>query len=154
MKGVYCLQICVRKNTRVKTGALGILRFPAGRYLYVGSAQNNLEKRLQRHLSKRKRIHWHIDYLLAGRNAKVERAFYREAEKDQECKTAVMLSRTEGAVEGFGSSDCKCVSHLFRLRPRTEGQGPVGGWQMTDLLRRSASRTLRKRLRCEKASDK
>jgi Uri superfamily endonuclease len=116
MKGIYCLQICVRKSTRVKTGALGILRFPAGRYVYVGSAQNNLEKRLQRHLSARKKIHWHVDYLLADRNAKVEKIFYRKAGKDQECKTAAALSRTEGAVEGFGSSDCRCVSHLFRLK--------------------------------------
>ncbi len=121
MKGVYCLQICVRKNIRVKTGALGIIHFPAGRYLYTGSAQNNLEKRIQRHLSTRKRIHWHIDYLLVNRNAKVEKIFYREAEKDQECKTAAVLSRTEGAVKGFGSSDCRCVSHLFHLRPQTAG---------------------------------
>jgi Uri superfamily endonuclease len=127
MKGVYCLQIRVRKSVRVKTGALGILRFPAGRYLYVGSAQNSLEKRIQRHLSARKKIRWHVDYLLASRNAKVEKIFYRKAGKDQECKTAAALSRKEEAVEGFGSSDCRCVSHLFRLKSQAADVFYSGG---------------------------
>ncbi|UCF80373.1 MAG: GIY-YIG nuclease family protein [Acidobacteriota bacterium] len=127
MKGVYCLQICVRKSTRVKTGALGILRFPAGRYIYVGSAQNGLEKRLQRHLSARKTLHWHVDYLLASRNAKVERIFYLKAGKDEECKTAAALARTEEAVEGFGSSDCGCASHLFRLKSQAADVFYSGG---------------------------
>ena len=32
--------------------------------MYTGSAKKNIDKRIERHLSKKKNLHWHIDYLL------------------------------------------------------------------------------------------
>jgi Uri superfamily endonuclease len=116
MKGVYLLIINVQKNIALKVGALGKIDFKKGRYAYVGSAQNNLKKRIQRHLSGNKKKRWHIDYLLMSPHVKVESAHYKRAKKDEECKIAHMLSSVEEPVKGFGSSDCKCHSHLFRLR--------------------------------------
>jgi Uri superfamily endonuclease len=116
MKGIYILIINVHKKIALKVGALGKIDFKKGRYAYVGSAQNNLKKRIQRHLSKDKRKKWHIDYLLMNPNAKVESVHYKEAKKDEECRIAHVLSSVEEPVKGFGSSDCKCHSHLFRLR--------------------------------------
>ncbi len=38
--------------------------FPCGFYIYVGSAQKNLKQRIERHIRREKKKHWHIDYLL------------------------------------------------------------------------------------------
>jgi len=115
MKGIYCLLINIRKNINLKIGSLGKIRFRKVNYVYVGSAQNSIEKRVGRHFSKDKKIRWHIDYLLANLNVNLKKALYKKADKEQECKTACFLNKSEEAVKGFGCSDCRCVSHLFRL---------------------------------------
>ena len=116
MKGIYVLILKVKKSIKIKIGALGKIKFPKGSYAYVGSAQNNLEKRVARHLKKRKIKFWHIDYLLANKNVKINRIMYKSAGKSEECRIAQFLSNVEKPVKGFGSSDCKCESHLFRLK--------------------------------------
>jgi Uri superfamily endonuclease len=115
MKGVYVLIISVNENVTVKVGALGKINFEKGLYAYVGSAQTNLEKRVERHFRKDKRKFWHIDYLLCNSAAKIEKIFYKKAGKAKECEIAEKISRRGVAIESFGSSDCKCKSHLFRL---------------------------------------
>ena len=71
MKGSYILVIFLSKKVEIEIGALGVLSFSKGYYLYVGSAMGNvgsttLENRVKRHLSDsaNKKIHWHIDFLL------------------------------------------------------------------------------------------
>ncbi len=115
MRGVYVLIISVSKDIRVKVGALGSVNFEKSLYVYVGSAQNNLEKRIKRHLGKTKRKFWHIDYLLENRFAKVVGVFYKEAEKSEECKIAGNMIEWGIPIVNFGCSDCYCVSHLFML---------------------------------------
>jgi len=90
--------------------------FRRGRYVYVGSAQNGVEKRIARHFTKNKRLWWHIDYLLSNPFVRIEKAFYKKAGKLEECRIAWLLSRFEELIKGFGCSDCKCKSHLFRLK--------------------------------------
>ena len=41
-KGAYCLCIFIEDNLNVRIGALGLLHFERGRYIYVGSALNGL----------------------------------------------------------------------------------------------------------------
>jgi len=41
MKGAYCLVIELKKNSSIKIGALGTIKFKKGLYCYVGSALNN-----------------------------------------------------------------------------------------------------------------
>ncbi len=113
LKGIYVLVIDVEKDVNVKVGALGQVFFKKGLYAYVGSAQNNLELRLKRHLRKDKRIFWHIDYLLVNTEAKVSKLFYKEGGKAEECLTAEDMSRLGKPVRGFGCSDCRCKSHLY-----------------------------------------
>jgi Uri superfamily endonuclease len=115
LKGVYVLVIRVEADTDVNVGALGRLTFRKGLYAYVGSAQNNLEQRLKRHLRKGKRRFWHVDYLLDDEAAKVVKVFQRQANKAEECKIAEVISERGAPIEGFGSSDCSCRSHLFRI---------------------------------------
>ena len=42
------------------------MSFKKGCYGYMGSALNGLEQRVRRHLSTQKKLHWHVDYLLAS----------------------------------------------------------------------------------------
>jgi len=115
MKGIYCLLINVKKDINPKIGALGKILLKKGNYVYVGSAQNSIEKRVSRHFSQNKKIKWHIDYLLVNSNVDIKKAFYKNADKEQECKTALFLNSREESFEGFGCSDCRCYSHLFKL---------------------------------------
>jgi Uri superfamily endonuclease len=115
VKGVYVLFISVGRDIRVNVGALGSIFFERGLYAYVGSAQNGLERRVQRHLRKAKRKFWHIDYLLDNEFANVVKVFCKEAEKSEECNIAGKLSEKGVAVKRYGCSDCGCVSHLFRV---------------------------------------
>jgi Uri superfamily endonuclease len=116
MKGIYILIISVCKNIKIKVGSLGKIKFAKGIYAYVGSAQNNLEKRITRHRLKNKKLRWHIDYLTTNKFAKVEKVFYKQAGKSEECQTAKKLIKTETPIKNFGCSDCDCESHLFKIR--------------------------------------
>ena len=116
MKGVYVLIIQVSNDAGVQVGALGKLTFPKGLYAYVGSAQGNLEQRVKRHLRREKRRFWHVDYLLGNDAAKVIEVFYKQADKTEECAVAKAIGERGESIDGFGSSDCRCKSHLFRLR--------------------------------------
>ena len=115
MKGIYLLIIEVKKFTQIKIGALGRIDFDKGAYVYVGSAQNNLEKRIERHLRIKKKKHWHIDYLLGNKFSNIVKVFYKKAKKSEECGTANKLLKTEIPILNFGCSDCKCKSHLFKI---------------------------------------
>lgn len=115
-KGVYILVVSVSKDINVNVGALGSVNFEKGLYAYVGSAQNNLEKRIERHLRKTKQKFWHIDYLLDDADVEVLKVFHKKAGRLEECKIAKNISEIGVPVKGFGSSDCKCESHLFKLK--------------------------------------
>ena len=117
MKGIYCLIIHVKKDLSLKIGALGIINFKKGDYIYIGSAQNGIENRVKRHFAKNKKKHWHIDYLLTDKNVGLKKYLYKKAGKEQECKLACsLLSSLEEPIGRFGCSDCKCKSHLFKIK--------------------------------------
>jgi Uri superfamily endonuclease len=115
-RGVYALFLEVSRNIRVNAGSLGILHFTNGCYVYVGSAQNNLEKRLVRHCTKVKRKFWHVDYLLSNRSVHITEILFKAAWKAEECKIADRLRSVGTPLIGFGSSDCRCRSHLYKVR--------------------------------------
>ncbi len=115
MKGVYVLLIKVNKKIQQKIGSLGKINFNKGIYAYIGSAQNNLEKRIARHKMKDKIKFWHIDYLLSNKNVKILKVFYKNSQKSEECKIARTLTKTERFIPKFGCSDCTCKSHLFEI---------------------------------------
>ena len=115
MKGVYVLVISVSKNVKVNIGKLGAVTFRKGFYAYVGSDQNNLEKRIARHLRRSKKLFWHIDYFLNSKYTGVAEVFWKETGKAKECETAKKMGGVGQLVPGFGSSDCSCKSHLVFL---------------------------------------
>ncbi len=117
MKGTYCLIIKLKKNSVIKIGALGNIRFKKGLYCYVGSALNHLEKRIQRHLGSNKKLYWHIDYLVSNKNASIKKIFYKQSNKKEECRIAgFVLKNSISSIAGFGCSDCSCKSHLFMIK--------------------------------------
>lgn len=116
--GIYNLIIKLSKNKEIKIGRLGTFIFSKGFYVYTGSAQNGLEKRIDRHLSSNnKKFHWHIDYLLS--NAEIVQVLRYSGVKKDECKLNHLIAQSSGAapvVNNFGSSDCKCVTHLYYFK--------------------------------------
>ena len=109
----YQLHINVAKEIDLKIGKLGRFIFPIGSYVYTGSAKKNINKRIERHLSKKKKLHWHIDYFL--NNDAVQIIYIKKSEMI-ECS---LNKKTCGTIiiKGFGSSDCNlcCGSHLKYL---------------------------------------
>jgi Uri superfamily endonuclease len=116
VKGIYSIVIRVYEDISVRVGALGKIDFEKGIYVYVGSAQTNLEQRVNRHLRKDKRLFWHVDYLLNNDAAKIVDAFYMQGEKAFECAIANQIDTRGERINGFGCSDCRCKSHLFRVK--------------------------------------
>lgn len=116
LKGVYVLIIQVARDINITVGILGNLFFKKGLYAYVGSAQNNLELRVKRHMRKEKKLFWHIDFLLKDENVKIIEVLFLAAGKEEECIIAKELSSKGKPLDGFGCSDCACNSHLFWIK--------------------------------------
>lgn len=116
--GTYVLALWLGAERSLTIGRLGRHRFPAGWYLYVGSARGpgGLQARLKRHrrqLGLNKRAHWHIDLL--REHSCWGGAWTRAGEERVECTWAGTLARLPEAhmvVPGFGASDCRCAAHL------------------------------------------
>jgi Uri superfamily endonuclease len=116
-KGTYALILQLPVQSRIAVGRLGAFLFPAGFYIYVGSAfgPGGLRARIAHHMKRATRPHWHIDYL--RRVCEVEEIWYVEG-KRLECAWADRLSSAAGLsipAPGFGCSDCRCRAHLVRL---------------------------------------
>jgi Uri superfamily endonuclease len=77
----YCLITQLNKNSTIKVGKLGEIDFKKGYYVYVGSALNSIDSRVWRHLSKEKKLFWHIDYLLNSPNATVKEVILERSPK-------------------------------------------------------------------------
>ena len=111
-RGCYLLVLHRKRSGTCTVGQLGTIDVPEGYYVYTGSAKKNLSSRVSRHLHKRKKIHWHIDYLV--QSADKVKAYPVYTQNDLECAIAGMISKISDAdVPGFGCSDCSCRSHLF-----------------------------------------
>lgn len=114
--GVYQLHLHLLKTVRVRVGKLGTFVFPAGRYVYTGSALNGLEPRLARHQRQHKTWHWHIDYLLP--HARITHIRVCRTRRRVECLLNRAVLKQPGAqvlANNFGASDCRCQAHLVYL---------------------------------------
>lgn len=111
--GTYILFIQLSKDITLKIGRLGNLAFKKGIYAYIGSAKKWLLWRLSRHVKKKKRLFWHIDYLLFSKYATISKILITVS--NMECNLARVFKANAEPVKDFGSSDCKCPSHLFRI---------------------------------------
>ncbi len=131
VKGVYCLVVILDRPVELRVGSLGVVHFPQGTYAYVGSAMGGVEKRVGRHVSKEKKLNWHIDYLLEDAEVVATLAIPSET-KEAECSMAIAIAASGDAscpAKGFGSSDCNCESHLFHF----EEMGPEEALELLSL---------------------
>ena len=119
-KGSYILVLQLEHAVDdLQVGRLGRFPFPAGSYLYVGSAfgSGGLAARLGHHVrSDHARPHWHIDYLRA--RARLCEAWTVAGPVHMECRWCAALAAEPGVsipAPGFGSRDTGCPSHLFYL---------------------------------------
>ena len=117
MKGCYCLIIFLDEKKLIKVGSRLEIDFKEGYYVYVGSAMNNLESRIKRHISKSKKLHWHVDYLL--QYGEVSEVVFN-VDKKVECDLAKQLSLNSEYIENFGCSVCECNSHLFYFKKEND----------------------------------
>ena len=113
-RGAYLAIMRLETECRLTIGALGERTVAPGYYVYVGSAMQNLTARLARHARRRKRHHWHIDYLRQHASEFVPLPI--RSSKRQECDIArATAAQFPAGPIGFGCSDCTCPTHLFRL---------------------------------------
>jgi Uri superfamily endonuclease len=112
-KGTYLLLLKATQSTKVQIGKLGELSVNPGFYVYSGSAfgPGGLGARVGRHLRLNKKLRWHIDYLRPRVDDVIA---YYQPDSRSECLFAyeLMIAGGEIPMKGFGSSDCKCESHL------------------------------------------
>ncbi len=116
--GSYLLMLMLPKPTEIQVGRLGPIQFESGWYAYTGSAfgPGGLSARLRHHLKPVQKQHWHIDYLRT--EAMVVEIWMAVGRPSQEHAWAALLAKGPRAgkrVQGFGSSDCKCPSHLLQF---------------------------------------
>ena len=113
--GTYVLVITLGSDLTTEVGALGTLSFPAGVYLYTGSALGGLDQRVSRHIRHEKTLKWHIDRLTVAADSVI--AYESYPDYVPECELASMAGDCGmvPSVDGFGCSDCSCRTHLFRV---------------------------------------
>ncbi len=116
-KGIYVLILKMEKEESINVGKIGKFTFEKAYYAYVGSAMAGIHrlKRHLRNLQKRnvKNKYWHIDFIIPY--CKFIGYFFSECSKVSiEENLAISLSKNLDYVKGFGASDSRAPSHLFK----------------------------------------
>lgn len=113
--GTYVVVYHSRQSQQITIGQWSTLQLQAGYYFYVGSAfgPGGINARVSRHWRREKSQRWHVDYLSAYCEA--VGAWYSHAPQRLEHQWAQALHGITAmrVIEGFGCSDCDCVTHLF-----------------------------------------
>jgi Uri superfamily endonuclease len=118
--GTYLLLLECNNEAELSIGKFGRMNTEPGYYLYVGSAfgPGGIRSRINHHMRRAGRPHWHIDYLRTVAvlvNAWCVYGYRYEHEWSRS------LSKSEAAtvpLKGFGSSDCECATHLFYFKSK------------------------------------
>jgi len=111
----YLLLIYLKRSSILKIGKKGYKEFEKGYYVYVGSGRRYGFQRIIRHIKKLKKLKWHIDYLL--RMGEIEMVWIILGGITNECQLSSSLQKRGLIImKKFGSSDCKCPSHLFYFK--------------------------------------
>lgn len=116
------------------------IKINPGTYIYVGSSRRPglALARILRHLSRVKRIHWHIDYITTNEYSNII-GFILVRSSVEDCEkqlTDLLLKNQFPFIKGFGASDkhvepshlfkCslvedECIEHLYDLLEKVEG---------------------------------
>jgi sugar fermentation stimulation protein A len=113
-RGSFIVVLHLARDRRIRTGELGPISYPKGFYCYVGSAPDNLSRRVAQHQRKRKRPIKDIDHL--REQAVVTAVLPVRASADLTCSIADALRTiADFSIPSFGSAACGCNSHLFSM---------------------------------------
>ncbi|WP_336025457.1 GIY-YIG nuclease family protein [Halobellus salinisoli] len=120
--GTYVLVYSVAAPLTAEVGALGSVTFDAGACAYVGSAfGSNGLGRVDRHrrvaAGEHDVQHWHVDYVGSHPNVSLDAVVVAphaavECRLATELRASVDASAATASLDGFGASDCTCVSHI------------------------------------------
>lgn len=114
-RGDYLLILHTEENLETEIGSLGMVRFPAGYYVYIGSAKKDLDQCMARHRRLRKGMHRHIDWF--RQKADWVGCIPIRTAEDLEHRLADEVSRiADWRIPRFGCTDCRCETHLFGFR--------------------------------------
>ena len=114
--GTYALILISSSQEIVQIGGLGSLPLNPGYYIYIGSAfgPGGLKARISHHKRLSKHPRWHVDYL---RTVTYLYGFWYTYDsirrEHQWAETMLRMKNASIPLEGFGSSDCSCKSHLI-----------------------------------------
>jgi len=150
--GGYVLELCLIQPTVLQIGRLGEFTFPAGAYLYFGSAcgPGGLSARLSRHLlpPALHAFYWHIDYLRAVAEPRalgyLAGARWDQSAQRLECLWSQAIASIPGNLvpaPGFGASDCHsgCAAHLlFIQKPEAAGAPALLNHGLQNILAEAA----------------
>lgn len=102
-----------------RIGKAGCAAFPAGDYLYFGTAfgPGGLRARIKRHLRMEKKKFWHFDYI---REFITPKAIFYSLENDLECEwcqAVLYVINVRIPMPAFGAKDCRrgCPAHFLLL---------------------------------------
>ncbi|WP_071394468.1 GIY-YIG nuclease family protein [Bacillus tuaregi] len=115
---LYAIHLNLVESKQITVGKLGTFTFQKGTYIYVGSAKRNITQRIERHVKINKKHHWHFDYLRPF--GTITRIITYDNSL-RECELAENIRKEKMAaipINGFGSSDCKCKSHLLFIEEK------------------------------------
>lgn len=112
---LYSIKLKINKESEIQVGKLGSFVFPKGYYIYIGSAKKNIKSRVNRHIKIDKKKKWHFDFLRPyGEIVEIE----TYDNSLTECELFEKIKREtngEVLVKKFGSTDCKCFTHLIYI---------------------------------------
>ena len=114
--GTYALILLSSSQEIIQIGRLGPLRIKPGYYIYIGSAfgPGGLKARVSHHRRISKPPSWHVDYLRAVTYLRGVWYTYDSIHREHQWVEVMLRMRNASIpLEGFGSSDCSCKSHLI-----------------------------------------
>lgn len=116
----YVIFLKISSSQKVRVGRLGWLDFQKGTYIYVGSVKRGAKSRIKRHLQKKKILRWHIDYLTTLEFCTPSEIWIGNSSFECALAKEFTLHPSFISVKGFGSSDCRCRGHLFRVKRKKD----------------------------------
>lgn len=120
--GYYILLICTTNSIEVEYSR-HTARLEPGLHAYIGSAQKGLRARIKRHLTKNKKIWWHIDKLTTHPQTRIPAvvACTSKTRGLEPCIAQQLADAGYKGPKGFGSTDNpNSPTHLFHISQKCD----------------------------------
>ncbi|MBO3763117.1 MAG: GIY-YIG nuclease family protein [Candidatus Brockarchaeota archaeon] len=124
-KGSYSIIFKLIINKKLEVGTLKTTFLSRGFYVYNGSAYGSggLMSRIKHHVEKKKRRHWHMDYVTSSSKCKILKIIVCKKRNIERRISLEMLEEKDSfiGIPKFGATDDKVSkTHLFLIRANSE----------------------------------